>query len=53
MILQVRVKPASSEFEIDLAVNFDSDNYDRDADPRVQIMKQVRIPPLVMCIYIV
>ncbi|XP_022870607.1 DNA-directed RNA polymerase III subunit RPC5-like [Olea europaea var. sylvestris] len=37
---EVRVKPASSEFEIDLAVNFDSDNYDRDADPRVQIMKQ-------------
>ncbi|CAI9781011.1 unnamed protein product [Fraxinus pennsylvanica] len=37
---EVRAKPASSEFEVDLALNVDSNNYDRDADPKVQITKQ-------------
>ncbi|CAA2993671.1 Hypothetical predicted protein [Olea europaea subsp. europaea] len=37
---KVTVKPASSEFEVDLAVNVDSSNYDCDADPKVQITKQ-------------
>ncbi|KAL2551842.1 SIN-like family protein [Forsythia ovata] len=37
---EVRVKPASSEVEVDLAVNVDSNNYDRDADPKVRMAKQ-------------
>ncbi|KAK6129621.1 hypothetical protein DH2020_036631 [Rehmannia glutinosa] len=38
---EVRVKPASAEVEIDLAVDVDSKNYDPGADPRVQMKKQV------------
>ncbi|KAL0449970.1 UNVERIFIED_CONTAM: hypothetical protein Slati_1553400 [Sesamum latifolium] len=41
---EVRVKPASAELEVDLAVDVDSKNYDSGADPRVQMKKQVRVP---------
>ncbi|KAI3451724.1 hypothetical protein Pfo_008389 [Paulownia fortunei] len=37
---EVRVKPASAEVEIDLAVDVDSKNYDSGADPGVQMKKQ-------------
>lgn len=37
----MRVKPESAEVEVDLAVDVDSKNYDRDADPRVLMPKQV------------
>ncbi|KAI5648720.1 hypothetical protein M9H77_34725 [Catharanthus roseus] len=37
---EVRVKPESAELEVDLAVDVDSKNYDRDADPRVLMPKQ-------------
>ncbi|KAL2241365.1 UNVERIFIED_CONTAM: hypothetical protein Sindi_0777700 [Sesamum indicum] len=38
---EVRVKPASAELEVDLAVDVDSKNYDSGADPRVQMKKQL------------
>ncbi|KAK4416538.1 hypothetical protein Salat_2479300 [Sesamum alatum] len=38
---EVRVKPASAELEVDLAVDVDSKNYDSGADPRVQMKKQI------------
>lgn len=37
------MKPASTEVEIDLAVDVCSKNYDSDADPRVQMKKQVSL----------
>lgn len=37
---EVRVKPGSSEVEIDLAVDVDSKNYDSDAAPGVKMTKQ-------------
>ncbi|KAK4393648.1 hypothetical protein Sango_1835600 [Sesamum angolense] len=38
---EVRVKPASAEVEVDLAVDVDSKNYDSGAEPRVQMKKQI------------
>ncbi|KAL8095253.1 uncharacterized protein LOC141689910 isoform X1 [Apium graveolens] len=38
---EVRVKPASSEVEIDLSVDFDSKNYDPDSNTGVKMTKQV------------
>lgn len=40
-VLQVRVKPGCSEVEIDVPLDVDSINYDRDADPEVLIEKMV------------
>ncbi|XP_042066441.1 DNA-directed RNA polymerase III subunit RPC5-like [Salvia splendens] len=37
---EVRVKQASREVEIDLAIDVDSANYDNDADPQIQMKKQ-------------
>ncbi|XP_047981977.1 DNA-directed RNA polymerase III subunit RPC5-like [Salvia hispanica] len=37
---EVRVKQASREVEIDLAIDVDSANYDNDADPQIQLKKQ-------------
>ncbi|CAA0817293.1 SIN-like family protein [Striga hermonthica] len=37
---EVRVKPGSTEVEIDLSVDVNSKNYDSEADPRVQMTKQ-------------
>ncbi|VFR01347.1 unnamed protein product [Cuscuta campestris] len=37
---EVRVKPMSSEFEVDLRVDTDSENYDSDAAPGVKMTKQ-------------
>ncbi|KAL0378106.1 UNVERIFIED_CONTAM: DNA-directed RNA polymerase III subunit RPC5 [Sesamum radiatum] len=43
---EVRVKPASAELEVDLAVDVDSKNYDSGADPRVQMKKQLHLNPV-------
>ncbi|XP_073311538.1 uncharacterized protein [Primulina huaijiensis] len=37
---EVRVKPGSNEVEVDLAIDFESKNYDRDAGSRVLMKKQ-------------
>ncbi|KZV19013.1 hypothetical protein F511_08441 [Dorcoceras hygrometricum] len=37
---QVRVKPASNEIEVDLAIDFESKNYDRDAGSRFLMKRQ-------------
>ncbi|XP_075501526.1 uncharacterized protein LOC142539740 [Primulina tabacum] len=37
---EVRVKPASNEVEVDLAIDFESKNYDRNADSRDLMKKQ-------------
>lgn len=41
---EVRVKPTSSEVEVDLSIDVDSKNYDAGADPRVQMKKQTLAP---------
>ncbi|KAL1561521.1 DNA-directed RNA polymerase III subunit RPC5-like [Salvia divinorum] len=41
---EVRVKQATREVEIDLAIDVDSANYDNDADPKIQMKKQTLAP---------
>ena len=40
-VLQVRVKPASAEVEVDLSIDVDSKNYDPDAPNAQRMKKQV------------
>lgn len=41
IILQVRLRPSSAEMEVDLAIDFDSKNFDRDSVHAATIKKQV------------
>lgn len=41
MLFQVRVKPKQSKIEVDLSLDVDSENYDRDVDELLRIEKQV------------
>ncbi|KAG5556912.1 hypothetical protein RHGRI_007224 [Rhododendron griersonianum] len=44
LCLQVRIKPLRADVEVDLSTDVDSKNYDTDADPRVRMTKQNKLP---------
>lgn len=43
LIFQVRIKPQLSKFEVDLVIDTESENYDRDREEHLQISTQVSL----------